>query len=146
MPASPFPAASSARDATGCEPMPRRRPLAMTRDRVFVATAARASDFVFDDEVAVAFDDMVARSVPFYREQQQMLTEWARKFWIAEFAGTSSVRLGRTVREGPVVVADVIAPLASVKLKSSTTDPATFRGHLVGAKVTVGSGASISAE
>jgi hypothetical protein len=35
----------------------------MTRDRIFSATAARASDFVFDRQVAAAFDDMVARGV-----------------------------------------------------------------------------------
>jgi tRNA (cmo5U34)-methyltransferase len=54
----------------------------MTRDRIFAATAARTSDFIFDGQVAAAFDDMVVRSVPFYAEQQYMIAEIVRKFWL----------------------------------------------------------------
>src|ERR1051325_7003501 len=53
----------------------------MTRDRIFESPAARGSDFVFDASVAAAFDDMVARSVPFYAEQQRMIAEIAATFW-----------------------------------------------------------------
>ncbi len=42
---------------------------------------ARGSDFVFDDSVAAAFDDMVVRSVPLYAEQQRMISEIAAAFW-----------------------------------------------------------------
>jgi tRNA (cmo5U34)-methyltransferase len=55
----------------------------MKRDRVFAPTAVRSSDFVFDEEVASVFDDMLVRSVPLYEEQQHMVREIAQKFWIA---------------------------------------------------------------
>ena len=63
----------------------------MKRDEVFQATAARACDFEFDQEVAEVFDDMLLRSVPFYREQQQMIKELGKKFWIP---GTKVYDLG----------------------------------------------------
>jgi len=48
-------------------------------------------DFRFDQNVAGVFDDMVARSVPFYDELQRMTVEMARHFWQP---GTSIVDLG----------------------------------------------------
>ncbi len=48
-------------------------------------------DFQFDQNVAGVFDDMVARSVPFYDELQRMTVEMARHFWQP---GTSIVDLG----------------------------------------------------
>ena len=53
----------------------------MALDRLFAETAARASDFEFDDKVAAVFDDMLTRSVPLYLEQQSMIAELAAKFW-----------------------------------------------------------------
>jgi tRNA (cmo5U34)-methyltransferase len=53
----------------------------VTRDRIFANPVARGSDFVFDDAVAAAFDDMIARSVPLYAEQQRMIAEIAATFW-----------------------------------------------------------------
>jgi tRNA (cmo5U34)-methyltransferase len=53
----------------------------MARDQVFASTAARGSDFEFNDEVAAVFDDMVSRSVPFYAEQQALIQEAAQKFY-----------------------------------------------------------------
>jgi len=53
---------------------------AMTRDRTFQETASRASNFVFDEQVAEVFDDMAERSIPFYREQQALIQELARQF------------------------------------------------------------------
>jgi tRNA (cmo5U34)-methyltransferase len=53
----------------------------MARDRIFDSPVARGSDFVFDETVATAFDDMVARSVPLYAEQQRMIAEIAATFW-----------------------------------------------------------------
>ncbi len=41
------------------------------QDRLFQAQG-RVEDFVFDERVAGVFDDMVARSVPFYHEIQRM--------------------------------------------------------------------------
>jgi tRNA (cmo5U34)-methyltransferase len=63
----------------------------MTRDRVFEHGAARASDFTFNREVAAVFDDMLARSIPLYAEQQCMIRELAQKFWIP---GTTVYDLG----------------------------------------------------
>lgn len=54
----------------------------MERDQIFQETTARASDFDFNDEVAKVFDDMLVRSVPFYFEQQFMITDIAKKFYI----------------------------------------------------------------
>jgi len=63
----------------------------MKRDNVFHADDARSSDFEFNKEVAEVFDDMLLRSVPFYREQQHMLKEIGKKFWIP---GTKVYDLG----------------------------------------------------
>src|SRR4029079_15378274 len=54
----------------------------MNRDDVFQNTAARASDFKFDQRVAEVFDDMLTRSVPFYVEQQSMIRAIGGKFHI----------------------------------------------------------------
>jgi tRNA (cmo5U34)-methyltransferase len=53
----------------------------MARDRTFQDTASRPADFVFDEQVAEVFDDMAERSIPFYREQQALIRELARKFY-----------------------------------------------------------------
>lgn len=52
------------------------------RDTLFATTAARASDFEFNAQVAGVFDDMVKRSVPFYLELQYMVVELAKHFWV----------------------------------------------------------------
>ena len=54
----------------------------MKRDQVFEGTTARASDFAFTKEVADVFDDMLVRSVPLYLEQQAMIKDFARRFYI----------------------------------------------------------------
>jgi tRNA (cmo5U34)-methyltransferase len=61
------------------------------RDQVFLSDSPRASDFEFDAKVAAVFDDMLVRSVPFYLEQQRMVAEIAKKFWIP---GTTVCDLG----------------------------------------------------
>jgi len=61
------------------------------RDQVFLKTAARANDFEFNAEVAKVFDDMLVRSIPFYLEQQYMVKEIGKKFWIR---GTDVYDLG----------------------------------------------------
>src|SRR3990172_185531 len=63
----------------------------MGRDRVYRDAAGRAGRFEFNAEVAEAFDDMVVRSVPFYLEQQNMITEIGKKFWVL---GTGIYDLG----------------------------------------------------
>lgn len=52
----------------------------MARDEVFGTTAARGSDFQFNEEVASVFDDMLVRSVPFYLEQQGLIEDIAQRF------------------------------------------------------------------
>jgi tRNA (cmo5U34)-methyltransferase len=54
----------------------------LERDEVFAGSQARGTDFVFDAGVAAVFEDMLRRSVPFYDEQQRMLAEIARRFYI----------------------------------------------------------------
>ena len=47
------------------------------KDIVFKETFTKPSDFKFNKKVAVVFDDMVSRSVPFYEEMQRMIGELA---------------------------------------------------------------------
>ncbi len=54
----------------------------MARDQVFQSTAARAADFEFNKEVAEVFDDMLVRSIPLYLEQQFLIKDIVKKFWI----------------------------------------------------------------
>lgn len=49
------------------------------RDEVF-KTSKPVRDFIFDDDVAGVFDDMLERSVPFYAEVQRMVVELASHF------------------------------------------------------------------
>jgi len=50
------------------------------KDQVFRDPARPVEDFSFDDETASVFEDMLDRSVPFYREMQRMLVELATDF------------------------------------------------------------------
>ena len=52
----------------------------MSRDQKNSEKTAQNSSFTFNEEVAVVFDDMLHRSVPFYREMQRMLGEQAAYF------------------------------------------------------------------
>jgi tRNA (cmo5U34)-methyltransferase len=52
------------------------------KDKVFATPGVRGSDFEFNAEVAEVFDDMLVRSVPFYLEQQSIIEQIARKFYI----------------------------------------------------------------
>ncbi len=54
----------------------------MAHDEVFASISARGSDFEFNAEVAAVFDDMIARSVPFYLEQQSIIQAAAQRFYI----------------------------------------------------------------
>ena len=49
-------------------------------DHVYREARTAVADFSFDEQVATVFDDMVARSVPFYAEIQRMVAELARDF------------------------------------------------------------------
>jgi len=61
------------------------------KDEVFRDTTRPVGDFTFNEETASVFDDMLDRSVPFYREIQRMLVEIAGDF---ATDGTSVVDIG----------------------------------------------------
>jgi len=61
------------------------------KDKVFLAGNKPARDFEFNQEVAEVFDDMLERSVPFYAEQLNMVTDIGKRFYIP---GTKVYDLG----------------------------------------------------
>lgn len=79
----------------------------MARDQVFASTAARGSDFEFNAEVAAVFDDMLERSIPFYREQQAAVQDVAHKYYVPKTrvydlgcsTATTLIGLGRRLGE-----------------------------------------------
>jgi tRNA (cmo5U34)-methyltransferase len=72
--------------------MSRSRQIGTTgaRDRIFT-DQKRPVDFQFGEETAAVFDDMVSRSVPFYREIQRMSADLASDFALP---GTNLYDLG----------------------------------------------------
>jgi tRNA (cmo5U34)-methyltransferase len=82
------------------------------RDTLFRSTAARPGDFRFDERTAEVFDDMLRRSIPFYREQQGMIAELGGRFWVPGTdaydlgcsTGTTLVNLARELPEPATVV------------------------------------------
>lgn len=81
----------------------------MSTDDIFHKPGAPVDDFAFDASVANVFDDMLLRSVPFYVEQQRMVVEIARTFWIP---GTCVCDLGCSTATTLVHVAQAIDPSA----------------------------------
>ncbi len=63
----------------------------MKTDDIFSNEKPRGGDFEFNSQVAEVFDDMLIRSVPFYLEQQSMITDISKKFYIS---GTDVYDLG----------------------------------------------------
>ena len=63
----------------------------MTRDTIFISSKKPEGGFVFDAEVANVFDDMLVRSVPFYQEQQKLIADIGKNFWMP---GTAVYDLG----------------------------------------------------
>ena len=61
------------------------------KDEVFRQPVDAIADFNFGEKVALVFDDMLDRSVPFYREVQRMITEMAVDFAVE---GTNVYDLG----------------------------------------------------
>ncbi len=54
----------------------------MLRDEVFARPGVGSSDFNFSREVSEVFEDMLDRSVPFYREIVRMVAEMAKTFYL----------------------------------------------------------------
>jgi tRNA (cmo5U34)-methyltransferase len=79
----------------------------VARDRIFSDASDRIQDFDFGARTAGVFDDMLARSVPFYDEIQRMTEELAVDFAAEGGAvydlgcstGTTLVRIGRHLKE-----------------------------------------------
>lgn len=84
----------------------------MKRDRTFLGTTERLGDFKFDEKVAEVFDDMLVRNVPYYLEQQFMVKEMGKKFWVpgtniydlGSSTGTTLVNLSRELDEGACLI------------------------------------------
>jgi tRNA (cmo5U34)-methyltransferase len=83
----------------------------MSTDDLFQKPGSHGSDFVFDATVSEVFDDMLLRSVPFYAEQQRMVAEIARTFWIP---GTRVYDLGCSTATTLVNVARTLGPAAKL--------------------------------
>jgi len=61
------------------------------KDEVFKEKFEATTDFDFGEKVAAVFDDMLERSIPFYREVQRMIAEMAADFAVE---GTNVYDLG----------------------------------------------------
>jgi tRNA (cmo5U34)-methyltransferase len=79
----------------------------MSKDQVFSDSKARGSDFEFNKEVADVFDDMLARSVPYYHEQQALIQQIARRFHVP---GTRVYDLGCSTGAPLISLAKVLGP------------------------------------
>jgi tRNA (cmo5U34)-methyltransferase len=77
------------------------------RDQVFADPKDAIGDFTFNSEVATVFDDMVARSVPFYVEMQRMIGELAVEFVPA---GTNVYDLGCSTGTTMLLLHDKLPP------------------------------------
>jgi tRNA (cmo5U34)-methyltransferase len=76
------------------------------RDEVFARPLPRVDDFHFGAETATVFDDMLPRSVPFYREIQRMIGDL-----VADFAapGTAIYDLGCSTATTFLQIAKVLS-------------------------------------
>jgi len=81
--------------------------LFMAIDEVFKDELSKPSDFKFNRQVAVVFDDMVNRSVPFYEEIQRMVAEIAADHYIE---GTNVYDLGCSTGTTMILMDQTIPP------------------------------------
>jgi tRNA (cmo5U34)-methyltransferase len=101
------------------------------RDTLF-ASDGPVADFKFDEKTVAVFDDMVARSVPFYHEIQRMLGELAADFAIP---GTRVFDLGCSTGTTLLVLDRLLPPeIGFVGVDNSADMLAKARGkfHHVG--------------
>lgn len=72
------------------------------KDEIFKTPGSGKTPFEFNAQVAAVFDDMVSRSVPFYKEVLQMSAELARDFYKPQTAiydlGCSTGALARNLK------------------------------------------------
>ena len=54
------------------------------KDRLFREPLSKLADFEFNEDVAAVFDDMIHRSIPFYREIQSMIVDFVGHFYQRE--------------------------------------------------------------
>ncbi len=81
------------------------------KDEVF-AGGDWGNNFTFNEDVAQVFDDMLVRSVPFYKEQQRLIQEIGAKFWqpgtviydLGCSLATTMINLARSVPDAPKLV------------------------------------------
>lgn len=81
-------------------------------DDVFKKKVDTAYDFSFDKKVALVFDDMVSRSVPFYGEMQRMVSELTKNhvqqktkvYDIGCSTGTTLIQISKLVPENVTLV------------------------------------------
>jgi tRNA (cmo5U34)-methyltransferase len=101
------------------------------KDSYFAAPMERVSPFSFNAEVAEVFDDMVTRSVPLYRENQQLTVDLLSRllkkgdtvYDLGCSTGTALVQIGGHLKDLKLklIGLDVSAPMvekASLKLKA----------------------------
>jgi tRNA (cmo5U34)-methyltransferase len=84
----------------------------MAQDDLFHSTLQRGSDFTFDERVASVFDDMLARSIPLYAEQQSMIRDMACRFWVED---TQVIDLGCSLGTTLISIASQLPDSALMK-------------------------------
>lgn len=83
------------------------------RDALFSKPQPRVNDFRFDENTAAVFDDMVSRSVPFYREIERMSAELAADFAVD---GTCIYDLGCSTGTTLLEVSRLLTPNRRVRM------------------------------
>lgn len=82
------------------------------RDTLFQNTPACPDKFEFNEEVALIFDDMLTRSVPFYLEQQSLIRDITKKFYqpgthiidLGCSTATTMINIGRAIKNVSSIV------------------------------------------
>ncbi|MBZ0107160.1 MAG: carboxy-S-adenosyl-L-methionine synthase CmoA [Candidatus Scalindua rubra] len=86
----------------------------MSKDKIFVDKKDKVSDFNFGKETAAVFDDMLERSVPFYKELQRMMCEIAVDFAVD---GTNIYDLGCSTGITLSNICDAVTTAAKMDVK-----------------------------
>lgn len=97
------------------------------RDELFADEQSASHDFVFDNNVAAVFDDMLERSVPLYAEVQRMVVELAVRFLgdgatvydIGSASGTTLAGIAEAVPPGRKIRLVGIEPSAGMRAQAA---------------------------